>query len=495
MNTYLFDRYKKLNDTERSEFAFRFKDSPVATRLIGFLEKGSLPGFKIRAAIDVIYGNEKGKVEYSILENRYFKLRKKLLDELGNSGKNDVVQQHTDEELKFFKAKNLVSSANKDAGYKMLVELEKECWAKNIFELLVPVIDQLIFCNQSFNKIENNKMLYVRLKKAIGLQADINKAIMIARRVYEISYSKGVIYAKKELASLKQFAVKHKHYPRFSLCYHHVSAYYKLGSTHYLNEMQVVSRHLSEFKRLQAAYSLVPVISYKVNYVQLQHMHFNQMMMTYHFNRCEFEEAYQELNEMWIRMSEENSIYKVYKTESSYYNMVTAQCMAGRYPEANNTVNEFMQHLKTNHQQDKLVFANTLKARVYSEIYPQTLKMDPQFLMEQMEEYIKIVRKSDNIQVSLDQSLVLKIKMLILAKKYPKALQVLKDPAVESYLGPMKLTGIFSSLIRTLSDEPLNAQKLVEIGRSVQLIKNKANTPAEYMNLIWLQRKITRLAS
>jgi hypothetical protein len=494
MNKYLYETYRKLNDTERAEFVGKFKNSPTVIRFIQFVERSTVPNFKTTAAIDSVYAGEKEQTAYNVLENRFFKLRKKMLDELENLKKNDNSLVHTEEELKFLAAKQLIASENKEAAYKQLSELEKICRERNIFELLPSVIDQLIFCNQSFNRIENNTELFIRQEKAIELLRDISICGMTARKVYEINFTKGVKYAIKELGLMRQLASKHKEYPRFLMCYHHVSAYYKLGSRDYTGEMQVISRHLSAFKKLHAAHPMVPLMTYKVNYVQQQHMHFNQMIMSYHFIRCEFEETYQVMKEVWQLINRDDSILKMYKTEASYYNMITAQSMSHRYAEAFDTANDFMTYLKTNHQTDKLVLANVLKARIYSEVYPQSYKMDPEFLLEQVEEYVKILKKADNRMISLDQTLVLKVKLLVFKGSYTKALQVLSDPVASEYLSGIRLLDVTTELILILKENsPQKIKKLAELAKAVQSHKHKADTPAEFMHIYWMQQYLKHL--
>jgi hypothetical protein len=496
MNKYVYESFKKLNATEKAELAGKFRNSPTVVKFIGFIERSKTPNFKTTAAIEAIYAHETEKTAYNVLENRFFKLRKKLLDELEYSKNSDVSQLHTEEELKFLNAKHLIASENKETAYKQLLELEKICWEKNIFELLPQVIDQLIFCNQSFNRFEHNKSLFAKQEQAIGLLRDIGICGMTTRKIYEINFSKGVKFAGKELSLLRHFASKYKQYPRFLMCYHHVSAYYKLGSKDLFGETQVISRHLTAFKKLQAAYPMIPLMTYKVNYVQQQHMHFNQLIMSYHFSRCEFEETYQVMKEVWSLIVKEDSILKMYKTEASYYNMITSQSMTQRYPEALDTINDFMTYLKTNHQTDKLVLANVLKAKVYSEIYPQTLKMDPLFLMEQVEEYIRILRRSDNMMVSLDQTLVLKAKLLIFKGQYQKAMQTISEANVEAHLTEMKLLEPLKELIRILQENSSQRnKKLSELNKAVQSIKHRATTPAEFMHIYWMQHYLKHLLS
>lgn len=496
MNKYVYDSFKKLSDPERSELIFKFKNSPTVIRFIDFLDGSTHPNFKTSAAIDAVYADEKNDTAYAVLENRFFKLRKKILDELEHTKSADVSLLHPEEELRFLKAKQLIAAENKEAGYKQLLELEKICWEKNIFELLPSIIDQLIFCNQSFNRLENNVPLFVKQKKAIGLLADMQTCCMVARQVYEINFTIGVRHAQKELAFMRSLAAKHKEYPRFLLCYHHVSAYYKIGSGDYSTEMQVLSRHLTAFKKLQSQYPHIPLLMYKVNYVQMQHMHFSQMVMSYHFGRCEFEETYQLVKEFSVLMEDENSIYKTYKTEAFYYNLITAQCMTHRYQEAFETIGKFIAYLKTNHQTDKLVLANAMKARIYTEIYPLTYKMDPAFLLEQIDEYVKHLRKTDNMMVSLDQTLVMRIRLLVIAGSYKKALQAIREELVVTYLKSMHMYEPYLELIRVLIDNSSEKSKrLQELFKTVQSIRHKSKIPAEYLQTYWLQKYIKHLLS
>jgi hypothetical protein len=494
MNKYVYESYKHLNDSERAGFLGKFKNSPVVIRFVKFIEQSSTPAFKTTQAIDSIYADVKGHVPYNVLENRFFKLRKKILDELKNARSSNFPLTHTEEELTYIEAKQLLASGNNERAYRMLTELEKTCWEKNIFELLPSVIDQLIFCNQSFNRLENNKEIFMRQERAIELLRDINICGMTTRKIYEINFTKGIKYAAKELSLMRAMASKYKMYPRFLMCYHHVSAYYKLGTKEYEGSTQAISRHLSSFRKLLVLHPSIPLLSYKVNYVQQQHMHFNQMMISYHFTRCEFEETYQAMKDVWQMINKEDSVLSMYKTEASYFNMVTSQTMTQRYPEALETIADFAQFLKTNHQTDKLVMANVLKARVYADVYPQAYKMDPLFLTAQVEEYIKILRKKDNTMISLDQTLVLLIKLYVIRGNYSGASKILSETPVQKYLSDIALYDLTRDLILILTENGSQKNReLSELLRKLQLIRHKASTPAEYMHIYWLQHYLKHL--
>lgn len=487
MNKVLFDTYKKLKTTERSELNYKFKDSPVGLRLIGFLENCTNRNFKNSDAVTEVYRGD--KTSYNVLENRFFKLRKKIMDELQNSDVVNYSALLTDEELKLFRCKNLTLSENKEEAFRQLTELEKDCWQKNIFELLPSIIDQLIFFNQSFNRNEDNKALFKRLEKAIALQYDMNRVSLLARQIYAINYSKGVKAAKKEFNAMKEVAVRNPDYPRFLLCYHNISMYYKLSSGEYATEMQVVSRHLSEFKKLYAKHPLMPLISYKVNYVKYQHFHFNQSTTFYHFSRCEFEEANASMNEIWDLVNSSDSIFRMYKTESLYSNMFTLQCMSNNYEAANRTSDQFIAFLKENNQQDLLMHGYAQKARLYVDLYPNTqmIKMDAGFLNAQVDEYIKKVKRTDNAQYSLDQVLSLKAKLLIIAKNYKKAFEVLNEKVVKDHLASMKCHDLFEELVTLLMENAsMLSKSMSDLSKKAQQRKYKATTPGEIMHLNWI---------
>ena len=145
MNKTLYDDYKKLSEIEQSELNYKFKDSPVGLKLIDFLKNCSNRNFKNSDAVSFVYNNNSEKTTYSVLENRYFKLRKKILDELLKSTvDNQTGELLTPEQLILYRNKNLTSASNKEGAYKELVELEKECWKKNIFEITVITILQKV---------------------------------------------------------------------------------------------------------------------------------------------------------------------------------------------------------------------------------------------------------------------------------------------------------------------------------------------------------------
>lgn len=488
MNKSVFDQYQKLQENERTELKYTFRDSPKALMFIQFIEGTGNRNFKSQQVVSLLYANEEG-IAYSVLENRFFKLRKKILDAIASLRTASSGSILTAEEQVLHTVKNITFQENKEEAYCLLLELERTCWERNIFELLPSVIDQLIFYNQIFNRHRENEPLFVRLERANQLLFDVNKVILLARRIYELNYRSGIKGAKKELSILKDLALKHKGYPRFTLCYHHISLYYKLGSSDYLTEMQVISRHLSEFKKLYAQHALVPLVTYKVNYEKIQHFHFNQSILFYYFNQCDFQEAFRSAMEMWALINESGSIFRTYKTESLYSNFFSVCLMAEKYEQARQINDAFIEFLKENHQQEKLPHAYTQRARLFANMFPEvsSLKTGVEFLFEQVDSYLRQLKKSENSYLSLDQVMCLKLELYLLMGEDKKALQIGKDPQVKAYLSALNLEALYSGVMEAKSSTK-KAQTYKDLMKEIDRRMFAAKVPGNQLHLRWLRQ-------
>ena len=172
MNKELHDSFQKLNDMAKADVKHQLKDAPVGLRLFYFLENNQNRNFRNREVVEAIYKDELQSNDYSVLENRYFKLRKKFLEEYF-SAPDTSEEIMAEEEAQHLKARKLFQQGDREQAYNTWVALEKICWEKNIFELLPQVIDNLIFCNQVLNKLERNEELYLRMEEAMKLQKEM----------------------------------------------------------------------------------------------------------------------------------------------------------------------------------------------------------------------------------------------------------------------------------------------------------------------------------
>jgi hypothetical protein len=487
MNKELYDIFKGLNETERSELRNKLKDSPVALRFYEYLGDNKQRNFKNREAVNYIYGAD-AVTPYPILENRYFKLRKKFFDEYLSPPVQDE-SILADEEKELMRCRQLIQKNEKDAACKALAALEKTCWTKNIFELLPAIIDNLIFCNQLLNKLEKNAGLYARMDKAVRLQSDCYKMISLARKVYEINFRKGVSHAKKELSAMKELGIKNKDFPRFELCYHHVSLYYKLGSAEYIEDMQVISRHYGKLRGFIRKFPELPLISYRKNYVVYQHMHYRQMTVFYHYNRCEFEEAYRMMKEFYELTLQQPAIYGLYKSESLFFNMFNNCRATFRFAEADRILDDYSRFLRENNNMEKLIYAYTLKAILFSEARPNKLGMEAGLLKEKLDEYLKRVKGENNVQTSYGEALVVKSRLYFIEGDFDKARQLIRNPEATSFLETFGLKDIFYTCYELfVKTKGKDAVERIQFRKKLSREIAVAKKPAVLIYLKWMQR-------
>jgi hypothetical protein len=483
MNKELYQSYTNLSEIAKTDLRNKYKASPIGLRLIDFLEKVKKPDFKTTEAVAYIYKKDKDE-KYSVLENRYFKLRKKIYDNL-NGEQVAPLSALPEEEAVLNRCKQMIANGEKKEAYKLLAGLEKVCWKKNIFELLPAVLDTMIFCNQGFNQIEKNTSLYKKQEEAITLQYDLNMAIMYTRQMYEVFFAKGTNWDKELSEALKVLGDKHKAYPRFIMLYHYASVSYKLTSMDYADNMQVISRHLTEFKKLYEQNPGVPIVIYKTGYDKLFHFHYNQITALYHTNKAEFEEAYMAVYEMWNMVNSGDPFFLMYKTDSLYFNMFAMQCVTGRYRDALETCNAFSVFVKDTGRLDTMPMINSLKGLLYVMAYPQTFKLDVAYLLDQAEEYIRTLKKKgDNVHFPLAQAMLVKTELFIIQADYKNAAKLLNDVQVMQYLKASNTLNHFMELLTSLKNG--SKQGLHEWEKRVAQQKYKATKIDEILALNWL---------
>jgi hypothetical protein len=488
MNKQIFQSFKSLSEIGCAELKHKYKDSPIGLRLIDFLMQTVKPDFKTREAVEYIYKGNKEE-EYKVLENRYFKLRKKILDDLQQKPGEVVYNDLPEEEARLNHCKQMIAIGDKKEAYKQLANLEKQCWERNIFELLPTVLDNMIFCNQVNSEVDKNKVLYKKLEKAIELQYDLNRAIMLVRKVYEAFYAEGPGADKEILLAIKELGDKHKGYPRFLMFYHYVSVSYKLSSMDYASNMQVISRHLSDFRKLYDKNPMVPVIIYKSGYDKLFHFNYNQITAFYHTNRTEFEEAHTSLKEMWNMVGSGSPLFKSYRSDPLHFNMFTIQCVTGRYREALETLDAFSSFVRDTGPIEKMALINMLKGVLYLTAYPQTFRLDRNYLREQVDEYIKLLkRKGDNVMLPLAQAVVFKMEFFLLLNNYKEAAKLITDEKVRLYLKSINSYGLFDELFTAIKSE--DKKKLNSLEERISQQKYKAVKIDEFLTLNWLIKYI-----
>ncbi|HWY98236.1 MAG TPA: hypothetical protein VNY36_04025, partial [Bacteroidia bacterium] len=180
-----------------------------------------------------------------------------------------------------------------------------------------------------------------------------------------------------------------------------------------------------------------------------------------------------------------DSVYKQYKTESLYSNFFNVQLITSRYREAFETTNIYHSFLKGNGHMDRLPFANMLKTMLYINSWPQTFKLEAEYLHEQADEYIKQVKKQESIELTLAQALLIKAQLYIVQNKFDKANALLKKAEVKKLLNELKVADLISELVEALG-KGAGKDKLSELNKKMQHRKLKASNSDEFREFYWM---------
>lgn len=471
-NILLKERFSRLSSLEKERFVSSYKNSPLVLKLIEFIEKQKESNFSTPKCIQYVYGTSAGAADYKIIENRFFKLRKKLVDALAETQTITGQSNMPEEEMELWACIDLFNAGQKSLAYKRLETLENTCWKKNIFELLPRIIDRLVYCNQTFNTLEKNIALYRRYDAAIKLGALTQQVLKNVRRIYEINYLKGVSAAGNELRFIKKTADKYKQYPRFSFIYHYVSLYYKLGSSEYIDKMDVLGKHHSSLKKIyQTANNLT--VFYVPNYQYYQEIHLKEISMFYYYNRCQFEEAYKELNELKKFIDKNESP----KAESFFYNAFRTELAAGYYTRAEQTLNEYAEVLRKNNQSEKLPLVYTLQMMLYVNAYPKIKLSNVPYTENMFEQYLKWAKENKNVQVPYEEALIVKTGYNHINRKYAENLKLIKNETLAAYFEKKELFDVFAEFNTLFAEKEKHSNEFARLKDKIKAIQFKVVTP------------------
>lgn len=473
-NILLKEKFANLSSLQKEKLVNTYRNAPLMLKLLAFLEKAKDNNFNSHHCIQFVYGLELNNPGYKTAENRFFKLRKKLIDNLSENNEVAASQQKhiLDEEMELRECIDLFNKGQKDLAYRRVEELERLCWKKNIFELLPRIIDRLIFFNQTFNRIEDNKAIYKRYDEALRLNSLILQVLKKVRQVYEINYIKGISMAKSELRFIKKAADSNKKYPRFEFIYHHLSLYYKLGSSEYVDKMPVLGKHHAALKKIYQEHGNISIF-YTPNYEYYQEVHLKEISMFYLYNKGDFEEAYKESCALKKFVSDNNSP----KAESFFYNAFRAELAAGHYADALQTLREYGDMLRNNNQTDRLPFMHALQMMLYVYGYPKVKLENMTYTQKMFEQYIRWAQKNKNLMTPYEELMIVKMGLNHINGDHKENIALLKTPGLDKYFENPELATLFFDFMHHFASENTGRPERNQLKGRIEKLNFKAISP------------------
>ena len=423
MNKQLLVHYNKLSTKERKSVLVKFDESPKAKRLLSFLESYEGTNFKSREAVKDIYIDDLVTTKFEKLQNRYFKLRKKVLAELSTEQKNiSQIAELPDEERQLHYCLELIRNNEHSIAVKELQTLINKCLYKNIFELLPDLYFQLEYCFQVLNQHDESQKIFEDHHKAIELEKNFRSQQLLSKQAYHFCVTKGFKNARSYLYKMKEISHQNKDYPRFSLNYHFAS--FSLGMISWGNKLHASSRHYNHIKKIRGENPEMPILNYDSGYLFTSEYYLLISQASYEYFKGDIEKSYECIKRSWEILSN-NPNLSIKKSENHYRNKMHIEVAAEKFEEAIKTCEELLEY-----QREQGIFENQLLAyaelaQIYIHAWPKKLYDNPDLLLENIDKYIFKLKRKDP-QRLLGEIYALKASLLFLKGEYEDAVSTYK---------------------------------------------------------------------
>ncbi|MBN8702102.1 MAG: hypothetical protein J0M08_03500 [Bacteroidetes bacterium] len=286
--------FNKLTVSQLLQVRAKVADAPKLLQLVQILESNQ---YNENFAINRIYKDEIAADEMTAVRNRFFKLRAKLL-ELLDSISNSEFNPISEEEERY---KELVVQSYDIASMSFVLgeflKLEEQCWKKNQFELLVPLLSQIIRLKTRL-RMRWGDDEYKKLEIANKLNFEVTNCYLTSLQCgLYVSHHENFDKVGDLINYLRQLAHKYKEYPRFSFIYHWAALNYKLFAYHG-SKQELFKKHYHTLKNIFDTNPEVPLFfdgRYKTEQFNESLLFFNGL---YYFNIGDLNESENQINKL-----------------------------------------------------------------------------------------------------------------------------------------------------------------------------------------------------
>jgi hypothetical protein len=495
LNFEVLRKVKGLSPEAMQQLESSFDNAPLAKKFINYLSGFKKDKLNSADAVLHLYGVKQTAADYKTCENKFYKLRKKILDFVEAKPQESAEEVFTAYELKLNDIKGLLISGKFTEAKSLLINLEKKLWDDNVFEMLPEVLDHLVHTNQVLRTFDDNKEVYNRLDTAVLLFTDITEAKKLARIIYEVNINQGIKAAAPLFGKLLRLTLKHKGYPRFKLIYNLVSATCKVGGggLDYVHDFKVTNRFITVIKKLHAQYPSMPDFKLVAGYSENQSYSFRSLEVMNNFNAHQFKEAAVLMKPLFDWVIQENSGMKRMRGAVFFRNYCLCQLAGGNYEEAMAGAQHFLQHLLEIKQHDIAIQAYGEIINVCVWMYPQKSNYTVDFMEAKLEEFIAHMKKFKDMPYYYNQALWLKVRYCMVTGKYAQAIKLFKQINPAQYFMDAYLPGEAQVTMELLAADVNPDSRKQKIQAQINKVKNlklKAKFPPDYVNYAFLEKHL-----
>ncbi len=370
MNQELKTAYHSLSSSEHEHLRQEFANSPKALLLIGFLEEHKGTGFSNQQVIPHIYGNDESSFE--TLRNRYFKLRKNLLESITKLKQPVSAGQWSrfpEEQLELYQIKLQIKEEGQYGMARQKLEpLVKKMWQENLFEILPDAIQNLMYCRQVLGEYHHNSTLFEQWELAVELQRDVNQVRLLSTKALNEFHHGGFPKVMEVMQLLKRLTLKRKEYPRFAIAYH--LSHVLNGAATMGNKLGALTRHIKQFEQLRQQYPNMPGLNYESNHLWTERFRYLYAKGLYNYMKDDIRGFYKHQTEAY-QLTQRIPELRGARSEGMFYNKLRTEVLLGLYHEAQETARQ-MQAFQKEHKLVANVWKTLLElGRIYVYSYPK----------------------------------------------------------------------------------------------------------------------------
>jgi hypothetical protein len=466
MNNVLQSGYDQLRAEEKRNLRQRLIDSPRAILLLDFLEERKGKKFNTVDAVNTVYNDERDE-EFTTLRNRFFKLRKHIIETLGQGGEGaptNAVLLPLEEEL--YKCRQLIGANHFTQAGKQLKALITECKRLNIFELLPEAYNQLVYTNLAMNNFKELESNLKNVDDSSKLLDDLRTMQIIARRAYLGAISRDTDEVTKHLQSMRRIVLRRSAYPRFELFYHFAAITNTPSTPGYSGKGH--ARHLASMKKLTAKFPEMPAGNYEPNGPALMQFYLLVAEGSHQFMRGDVHSCYSLFKESWEIMERIPNL-KLRKSESSFRNRIAIEIATGRFRDAVKTAHDLIEFQKENKNEEKRMNGYAELAVIYSYAYPVLKCPDPEFLARQLKAFTALLKREKSRH--LGDGLSTQAIFAFLNKDWKLSASIMKSEIAQNIFTGMHMPVYNELLIMNPSTPP---EKVKELKKRMQSMLDKS---------------------
>lgn len=490
MNDLLLQKVKNLTENEWNHLQKQMEYAPLLKKLAFTFRNHQEGNLKTRTLVHAVYGNAHSE-DFAVLENRLYKLRKKLSDLLqslsGNVATRKLAQEEETKEL----CKAMIEIGELAQAIKTLGFLEEQCYSNNIFELLPEIIDMLIQANQSLNRFSETQKLYPKFEETTLLYIALAKMKVLARQVYETNVNQGIHATQPLFKQMDLIARAHTQFPRFKLIYNFVAAYYKAGSGGKNGNVKsyAVSRHIAVAKELMKQNPNMPIIGYSKDFQQVQQFRIKELETMFLFRQFRFEEAATVCNELLKDVLEPTNKLKRLLNEVLLSNTIHVNIAAKNSEKAFEAVKIYFQFLRDNKHHERMPRAFCELANVASTLHIKPPFLNAKTLLKGIDDFIADAKKNKYSDLETSARF-LKAKTLFLLGKKEAALKIFESKEVQNHFLHKPTKQLFYELLfAIIENKNLNKR---DFSKRLKKIKFNLQTPENIMEFVWIERALEK---